>query len=150
MPVEGMLLCGSGARAAWGPSSRRCHARRCSRDHPFAVAFALTLLDEFRSPRIADVAEVERLTGARVVATIRPRDIPIDRRRRSVDRMVPPILDPTSDDYRLLALHVGVHLPKDGIVAVVAEQPVLAGVVAANLAAIFANEPRETYWPMRS
>lgn len=110
----------------------------------FAVAFALTLLDEFRSPRIADLAEVERLTGARVVATIRPREIPIDRRRRSVDRMVPPILDPTSDDYRLLALHVGVHLPKDGIVAVVAEQPVLAAVVAANLAAIFANEPRET------
>ena len=110
----------------------------------FAVAFALTLLDEFRSPRVADGAEVERLTGARVVATIRPRDIPVDRRRRSVDRMVPPVLDPTSDDYRLLALHVAVHLPKDGIVAVVAEQPVLAAVVAANLAAIFANEPRET------
>jgi Mrp family chromosome partitioning ATPase len=110
----------------------------------FAVAFALTLLDEFRSPRIADAAEVERLTGARVVATIRPREIPLDRRRRSVDRMVPPVLDPTSDDYRLLALHVSVHLPADGIVAVVAEQPVLASVVAANLAAMFANEPRET------
>lgn len=110
----------------------------------FAVAFALTLLDEFRSPRIADAAEVERLTGARVVATIRPRDIPPDRRRRSVDRMVPAVLDPTSDDYRLLALHVAVHLPDDGIVAVVAEQPILAAVVAANLAAMFANEPRET------
>ncbi|MGH7713707.1 MAG: hypothetical protein ACREOG_20660, partial [Gemmatimonadaceae bacterium] len=110
----------------------------------FAVAFALTLLDEFRSPRVADAAEVERLTGARVVATIRPRDIPVDRRRRAVDRMVPPVLDPTSDDYRLLALHVTVHLPDDGIVAVVAEQPVLASVIAANLAAVFANEPRET------
>ena len=30
--------------------------------------------------------------------------------------MVPPVLDPTSDDYRLLTLHVAVHLPKDGIV----------------------------------
>jgi Mrp family chromosome partitioning ATPase len=58
--------------------------------------------------------------------------------------MVPPVLDPTSDDYRLLAMHVAVHLPPDGIVAVVAEQPVLAAVVAANLAAMFANEPRET------
>ncbi|MGQ0640265.1 MAG: hypothetical protein ACT4P6_05755 [Gemmatimonadaceae bacterium] len=110
----------------------------------FAVAFALTLLDEFRSPRVADVEEVERLTGARVVATIRPREIPLDRRRRSIDRMVPPVLDPTSDDYRLLALHVAVHLPEEGLVAVVAEQPVLAAVVAANLAAMFANEPRET------
>jgi Mrp family chromosome partitioning ATPase len=110
----------------------------------FAVAFALTLLDEFRSPRIADPAEVERLTGARVVATVRRREIPADRRRRSIDRMVPPVLDPTSDDYRLLALHVAVHLPEEGIVAVVAEQPVLAAVVAANLAAMFANEPRET------
>jgi Mrp family chromosome partitioning ATPase len=110
----------------------------------FAVSFALTLLDEFRSPRIADAAEVERLTGARVVATIRPRDIPPERRRRAVDRMVPPVLDPTSDDYRLLAMHVAVHLPDDGIVAVVGEQPVMAAVIAANLAAIFANEPRET------
>lgn len=110
----------------------------------FAVAFALTLLDEFRSPRVADPAEVARLTGARVVATIRPRVIPPERRRRAVDRMVPPVLDPTSDDYRLLALHVAVHLPDDGIVAVVAEQPVLAAVVAANLGAMFANEPRET------
>lgn len=110
----------------------------------FAVAFALTLLDEFRSPRIADAAEVERLTGSRVVATVRPRVIPAERRRRAVDRMVPAALDPTSDDYRLLALHVAVHLPDDGIVAVVAEQPTLAAVVAANLAAMFANEPRET------
>lgn len=110
----------------------------------FAVAFALTLLDEFRSPRIADAAEVERLTGSHAVATIRPRDIPPDRRRRAVDRMVPPVLDPTSDDYRLLALHVAVHLPAEGIVAVVAEQPALAAVIAANLAAMFANEPRET------
>lgn len=110
----------------------------------FAAAFALTLLDEFRSPRIADEAEVERLTDAHVVATIRPRQIPDDRRRRAIDRMVPPVLDPTSDDYRLLALHVAVHLPPDGIVAVVAEQPVLSAVIAANLAAMFANEPRET------
>lgn len=110
----------------------------------FAVSFALTLLDEFRSPRIADAAEVERLTGARVVATIRPRDIPPERRRRAIDRMVPPVLDPTSDDYRLLAMHVAVHLPDDGIVALVGEQPVLTAVIAANLAAIFANEPRET------
>jgi Mrp family chromosome partitioning ATPase len=110
----------------------------------FAVAFAFTLLDEFRSPRVADAAEVERLTGSHVVATIRPREIPADRRRRAVDRMVPPVLDPTSDDYRLLALHVAVHLPEEGIVAVVAEQPVLAAVISANLAAMFANEPRET------
>jgi Mrp family chromosome partitioning ATPase len=110
----------------------------------FAVAFALTLLDEFRSPRVADAAEVERLTGARVVATIRPRDIPPERRRRAIDRMVPAVLDPTSDDYRLLAMHVAVHLPDDGIVAVVGEQPVMAAVIASNLAAIFANEPRET------
>lgn len=110
----------------------------------FAVSFALTLLDEFRSPRIADSAEVERLTGSRVVATIQPREIPPERRRRAVDRMVPPVLDPTSDDYRLLAMHVAVHLPVDGIVAIVGEQPVIAAVIAANLAAIFANEPRET------
>ena len=110
----------------------------------FAVSFALTLLDEFRSPRIADAAEVERLTGARVVAKIRPRDIPPERRRRAIDRMVPAVLDPTSDDYRLLAMHVAVHLPDDGIVAVVGEQPVMAAVIASNLAAIFANEPRET------
>jgi Mrp family chromosome partitioning ATPase len=110
----------------------------------FAAAFALTLLDEFRSPRVADTAEAERLTGAEVVATIKPRQIPGERRRRAVDRMVPPALDPTSDDYRLLALHVAVHLPEDGIVSVVAEQGPLAAVVAANLAAIFANDPRET------
>ena len=110
----------------------------------FAVAFALTLLDEFRSPRIADPAEVERLTGARVVATIHPREVPPERKRRAIDRMVPSVLDPTSDDYRLLALHVAVHLPDDGIIAIAAEQPTLSAVIAANLAAMFANEPRET------
>ncbi|MGH9203634.1 MAG: hypothetical protein ACRD2A_20605, partial [Vicinamibacterales bacterium] len=110
----------------------------------FAVAFALTLLDEFRSPRIADAAEVERLTGARVVATIHPREVPAERKRRAIDRMVPAVLDPTSDDYRLLALHVAVHLPDEGIIAVTAEQPTLSSVIAANLAAMFANEPRET------
>lgn len=110
----------------------------------FAAAFALTLLDEFRSPRVADAAEAERLTGAEVVASIRPRQIPDERRRRAIDRMVPAALDPTSDDYRLLGLHAAVHLPEDGIVSVVAEQGPLAAVVAANLAAIFANDPRET------
>ncbi|MGQ0539037.1 MAG: hypothetical protein ACT4R6_08845 [Gemmatimonadaceae bacterium] len=110
----------------------------------FAAAFALTLLDEFRSPRIADVAEAERLTDSRVIATVSPRAIPAERRRRAVDRMVPAALDPTFDDYRLAALYVAAHLPEDGIVSVVAEQPSLAALVASNIAAVFSNEPRET------
>lgn len=109
-----------------------------------AVTFALAMFDEMRSPRVADAVEAERLTSLRVLGVARLRTVPPDRTRRAADRLVPPILDPTFDAYRVLAWHLSSQWPKDGIVTVTGDNSMVAATVAANLAAVLANDARVT------
>lgn len=109
-----------------------------------AVTFALAMFDEMRSPRVADAVEAERLTSLRVLGVARLRAVPPDRTRRAADRLVPPILDPTFDAYRVLAWHLSSQWPKDGIVTVTGDNSLVAATVAANLAAVLANDARVT------
>lgn len=110
----------------------------------FALAFALALLDEMRSPRVADAQEAERLTELRVLGVARVRPIPADRTRRAADRQLPAILDPTFDAYRVLSWHLTSQWPRDGIVTVTGDNVLVAATVAANLAAVLANDARVT------
>jgi len=109
-----------------------------------ALTFALLLLDEMRSPRVADAAEAERLTEVRVLGVARLRTIPPERTRRAADRAMPALLDPTFDAYRVLAWHLASQWPRDGVVTVTGDQPLVAATVGANLAAVLANDARVT------
>ncbi len=108
------------------------------------LAFGLAMFDEMRSPRVADVVEAERLTGLRVLAVARLREVPPERSRRAADQQVPALLDPTYDGYRVLAWHLTSQWPRDGIVTVTGDESIVVATVAANLAAILANDARTT------
>ncbi len=109
-----------------------------------ALAFALALLEEMRSPRVADATEAERLTLLRVLAVVGIRPVRAERMRRAADRTVPSLLDPTFDAYRLLAWHLASQWPADGVITVTGDNALVAATIAANLAAVLANDARIT------
>ena len=106
------------------------------------IGFGAALIAELRRPRIADAGEAERLTMVRVVAKVQPRQRPKDRQRRESDRLAPPYLEPRTDGYQLAYLHV--VPPGTGLLMVTLTGPDLpiVGVIAANLAAVAADEAR--------
>lgn len=106
----------------------------------FAVAFG----GELREPRISDEHELERVTGARVLATVKPRAPSPDRQRRATDREAPPYFDPGADGYQLAYLHVARAGASRIMLTIVSDNPALAAVVATNVAAIAADEARTT------
>ena len=107
-----------------------------------ALAIALTL--ELQQPRIADVAEAESLSGARVLVTIgEQREVP-ERGRRSADREVPPSIEQSSDSYRLLYGQLADATFDLTVIAVTGDHPFVTVSVAANLAAIAARTGRPT------
>ena len=108
------------------------------------LGFAIALLIEISRPRVSDLQEAERVTGARVIAVVRPREIPPERARRKADLRLPPLIDPTSDAYRLLASHASVSGPTRVIVTVTGDIPSVTATIAANIAAVSANEMRST------
>jgi Mrp family chromosome partitioning ATPase len=105
------------------------------------VLFALTLGNEIRAPRIADGAEAEHVADARVLS-VGSRVIPLQRMRRAADRQRPPLLDPQLDTYRMLAWHVSAHGPRSGVLVITGDAPTISAVIAANIAAVLANEAR--------
>jgi Mrp family chromosome partitioning ATPase len=107
-----------------------------------ALAIALTL--ELRWPRIADVAEAEALSGARVLVTIGERSEMPERQRRSADREVPPSIEQSSDAYRLLYGQLADATFDLTVIAIAGEHPFVTVSVAANLAAIAARGGRPT------
>lgn len=109
------------------------------------LTFALALFDEMQSPRVADAVEAERLTSLRVLGVARRRAVvPPERTRRAADRQIPAVLDPTFDTYRVVAWHLASQWPKDGIITVTGDDAHVAAIVAANLAAVLANDARVT------
>jgi len=108
------------------------------------IGFAIALMVEVSRPRVSDLQEAERVTGERVLAVVRPREIPPERARRKADLRLPPLIDPTSDAYRLLASHASVSGPTRAIVTVAGDTPAVTATIAANIAAVSANEMRST------
>ena len=108
------------------------------------LGFAIALSIEIGQPRVSDLQEAERVTGTRVLAVVRPREIPPERSRRKADLRLPPLIDPTSDAYRLLASHASVSGASRAIVTVTGDVPAVTATIAANIAAVSANEMRST------
>lgn len=109
-----------------------------------ALGFGSAFFRELRHPRVGDEHELERVTGARVLATIGPhRRIP-DRDRRSSDRLAPRYFDPGAAGYQLTYLHVARAGASRLMLTITGHDPSVAAVVAANVAAIAAEEARST------
>jgi Mrp family chromosome partitioning ATPase len=108
------------------------------------LGFAVALMIEIGAPRVSDLQEAERVTGTRVLAVVRPREIPPERARRKADLRLPPLIDPTSDAYRLLASHASVSGATRAVVTVTGDVPSVTATIAANIAAVSANEMRST------
>jgi Mrp family chromosome partitioning ATPase len=108
------------------------------------AGYLAVLVAELRTPRVADEEEVERETGRRVLAVVRHTAPSPERGRRRADERTPDVLEPASDAYRLLYLHIsptGASLP---IVTVTGDEPAVVATVAANLAAASAEDARST------
>ena len=107
-----------------------------------ALGFGVALFGELRRPRVADEIEAERFAGVRVLSVIRPRPPNPDRQRRQADRMLPPYIDPGSDGYQLLYLHLAGSATNFLMLTIAGDEPDITAVVAANFAAIAAEEAR--------
>jgi Mrp family chromosome partitioning ATPase len=109
-----------------------------------ALGFGAAFLGELRHPRVSDEHEIERMTGARVLATVQPRPRNPDRKRRSADREAPPYFDPGADGYQLTYLHVARAGASRLMLTIAGEDTGVAAVIATNFAAIAADEARST------
>ena len=109
-----------------------------------ALGFGSAFIGEMRHPRVSDEHELERVTGARILATVRPRPRNPDRERRSSDQIAPPYFDPGADGYQLTYLHVARAGASRLMLTVTGEDTGIAAVVATNVAAIAADEARST------
>jgi Mrp family chromosome partitioning ATPase len=108
------------------------------------LGFGSAFFGEMRRPRVSDEHEAERLTGTRVLATVRPRPRSPDRRRRLADRNAPPFFDPGADGYQLTYLHVARTGASRLMLTIASADTGVAAVVGANVAAIAADEARST------
>ncbi|MEP7347844.1 MAG: hypothetical protein ABI877_21415, partial [Gemmatimonadaceae bacterium] len=106
------------------------------------LLFAVSLGDEIRAPRVADHAEAEHVADARVLSVVGTRVIPEHRMRRATDRQRPLLLDPQLDAYRMLAWHISAHPARNGVLVVTGDNPLVTAVIAANIAAVLADEAR--------
>ncbi len=109
-----------------------------------ALGFGSAFFDELRHPRVSDEHELERVTGTRVLATIRPRPKDPDRDRRLSDRMAPPYFDPRAAGYQLTYLHVSRTGASRLVLTIAGADTSIAAVVGMNVAAIAADEARST------
>lgn len=108
------------------------------------TAFAIALAIELRWPRLADVAEAEQLSGARVLVTVGREDAPPERQRRAADREAPPSIEQSSDAYRMLYGELADATFDLSLIAIAGDHPFVTVAVAANLAAIAARTGRPT------
>jgi Mrp family chromosome partitioning ATPase len=108
------------------------------------LGFGSALIGELRHATVADAHETERLTGVRVLATLGPRAPVPERARRSADREAPPFVDPEAGGYQLTYLHVARTGASRVMLTLTGSDTALAAVVAANFAAIAADEARTT------
>ena len=107
----------------------------------YGVAFVL----EVRRPRIADVAEVEWLTGARVIVHGgASRAATRARHRRESDEALFPVIDTVSEAYKLLHVTITGFGDTAHSVRVIGDSAMVSATVGINLAAAAAREARAT------
>ncbi|HYC52715.1 MAG TPA: hypothetical protein VEB19_16500 [Gemmatimonadaceae bacterium] len=108
------------------------------------IGFGVALLAELRRPRVSNSAELERFLGVRVLSTIETAMPSVDRGRREADRMAPPYFDPGAEGYQLAYLGLATEHPSLLMTTVTGNDPTVTAVVACNLAAVAADEARNT------
>jgi len=106
------------------------------------LGFGTALVQELRRPRIADAHETERVAGVRVISVIRPRPPSPERGRRMADRVAPPHIDPGNDAHQLVWLFVAPPGSSMLMLTISGESSLIAGIIAANLGAVAAEEAR--------
>jgi Mrp family chromosome partitioning ATPase len=108
----------------------------------WVIGFGVALFGELKKPRVSNTAELERFVGVRVLSTVEPSAPSVDRGRREADRAAPPYLDPAAEGYQLAYLGLATDHPTVLMATVTGDDPVIAAVVASNLAAVAADEAR--------
>ena len=108
------------------------------------IGFAGALIGELRRPRVSDANELERLLGLRVLSTVERSMPSTERGRREADRAAPPYLDPGAEAYQLAYLGLATEHPALLAASVTGDDSAVVAVVAANLAAVAADEARNT------
>ena len=108
------------------------------------IGFATALIGELRRPRVTDANELERLLGVRVLSSVETQMPSAERGRRQADRAAPPYFDPSAEGYQLAYLGLATEHPTLLAATITGDDPAIAAVVACNLAAISADEARNT------
>ena len=107
-----------------------------------AAGFAVALVAELRSPRIADAREIERLVSLPVLARVGPAERVPERSRRRADREVASIIDQATDTYRQLYLSLADAAASLPVVAITGEEPAVVATLSVNLAVAAAHQAR--------
>lgn len=108
------------------------------------IGFAAAFFGELRRPRVSDANELERLLGIRVLSTVETPMPSAERGRRQADRAAPPYFDPGAEGYQLAYLGLATEHATELMATVTGDDPAIAAAVACNLAAIAADEARNT------
>lgn len=107
-----------------------------------AAGFAIALIAELRSPRVADAREIERLVSLPVIARVGPAERVPERSRRRSDREVAPVIDQATDTYRQLYLSLADAATNLPVVAITGEEPSVVATMSVNLAVAAAHQAR--------
>jgi Mrp family chromosome partitioning ATPase len=108
------------------------------------LGFAAAFVGELRRPRVSDANELERFLGVRTLSTVETPMPSAERGRREADRAAPPYFDPSAEGYQLAYLGLANEHPTLLMTTVTGDDPAIAAVVACNLAAVAADEARNT------
>jgi Mrp family chromosome partitioning ATPase len=107
-----------------------------------AAGFAIALMAELRSPRVADAREIELLVSLPVLARVGPTERMPERSRRRADREVAPIIDQANDTYRQVYLSLADAATNLPTVAITGDEPSVVATMAINLAVAAAHQAR--------
>jgi Mrp family chromosome partitioning ATPase len=110
----------------------------------WVIGFAVAFVGELKKPRVSHARELERFLGVRVLATVETPMPSVDRGRREADRAAPPYFDPGVEGYQLAYLGLATDHPTLLMATITGDDPAIAAVVACNLAAVAADEARNT------
>ena len=107
-----------------------------------AAGFAIALIAELRSPRVADAREIERLVSLPVIARVGPAERVPERSRRRADREVAPVIDQATDTYRQLYLSLADAATNLPVVAFTGDEPSVVATMSVNVAVAAAHQAR--------
>ena len=110
-----------------------------------AAGFGCAFFIEVKRPRVADAAEVERVTDARVIvhsrATSGSRKV---RSRRRADEGTPPVINAASEAYQLLHVTLTGYGDTAREIEIISNDALLGATIGINLAAAAVRDARAT------